>query len=353
MLEKLNGHVKRVGILLTTAALIAGMIGCNGDGGYNPPSQNLEIRTWYDLDKVRDNLTGNHTLMNDLDSTTTGYEELAGPTANGGKGWEPIGYSTYVVNYFLSGTFDGQAHEIRDLFINRPDENGVALFSSTLQDAVIRDLGVTNVTFTGADYVGGLVGSNTGSVINSYSTGNVTGEYRVGGLAGCSGGVVLNSYSSGNVSGNSSVGGLFGVNMGSVNNSHSMGSVIGVGDVGGLVGYSYYGTVSNSYSTSNVTGYSDVGGLVGLNGWEEIGGGSTVGDSYSTGDVNGNQNVGGLVGKNVGLLGHRDQRASYFGRWDGQEYHGNAGHCHLFRCRLEHNGSRPERDEPRLHLEYR
>jgi hypothetical protein len=299
MLGKLNRYLVKVCVFLITAALIAGIVvGCDG---YTPP-QNLEIRDWYDLDAVRDNLAGNHKLMNNLNSTTPGYAELASPTANGGKGWQPI--TAFVPHYGFTGfggTFDGQGHEIRDLFINRPDENGVSLFFATLQDGVIKDLGVTNVTVTGADYVGGLVGSNTGSVINSYSSGNVNGEYRVGGLAGCSGGTVFNSYSTGNVTGSSSVGGLFGVNMGSVNNSHSMCSVIGVDDVGGLVGYSYYGTVSNSYSTSNVTGYSDVGGLVGLNGWEEVTGGgiiSIVVDSYSTGNVNGNQNVGGLVGHN-------------------------------------------------------
>jgi hypothetical protein len=90
-------YAARVGIFLVAAALIVGMGGCDGGGdGYNPPplpppSQNLEIRTWYDLDAVRDNLAGNHTLMNDLDSTTAGYDELASPTANQGKGWQPIG----------------------------------------------------------------------------------------------------------------------------------------------------------------------------------------------------------------------------------------------------------------------
>jgi hypothetical protein len=295
-----NQYLARVSILLILAALIAAMAGCPGVGYNPPPSQNLEIRTWYDLDAVRNNTAGHHTLMNNLDSTTPGYEELAGPTANGGKGWEPI--TRFVPHYGFTGfggTFDGQGHEIRDLFINRPDESGVALFFATSQNGVIKDLGVTNVTVTGADYVGALVGSSTGSIINSYSSGNVTGEYRVGNLAGGSGGTVFNSYSSGNVTGNSSVGGLVGVNMGSVNSSHSTGSLIGVDDVGGLVGYSYYGTVSNSYSTGNVTGYSNVGGLVGLNGWEvEMGGGSAVGDSYSTGRVTGYENVGGLVGYN-------------------------------------------------------
>jgi hypothetical protein len=295
-------HKVKPDVFLLVLALLVAMVSYGGTCGTRnlPPSEDLEIRTWYDLDAVRDNLDGDHTLINDLDSTTAGYTELASPTANGGKGWEPIGYSTYLQDYFLSGTFDGQGHEIRDLFINRPHENGNALFSATFQDTVIKNLGVTNATITGANYVGGLVGSNPGYVINSYSNANVTGEYRVGGLAGSSSGTVLNSYSSGNVIGNSSVGGLFGVNMGSVNNSHSTCGVVGVDDVGGLVGYIYYGTVSNSYSTGNVTGYSNVGGLVGLNGWEPIAGGSTVSNSYSTGNVNGNQNVGGLVGQNVG-----------------------------------------------------
>ena len=114
--------MRRIGSFLIAAALIAGMVGCDG-GGYMPPSQNLEIQTWYDLNAVRDNLAGNHTLLNDLDSTTPGYAELASPTANQGKGWEPIGTETLR----FGGSLDGQGYEIRDLFINRPDEDDVAL----------------------------------------------------------------------------------------------------------------------------------------------------------------------------------------------------------------------------------
>jgi len=309
-----SNYLARFGIFLIIAALIIGFPSSYSvDGDNSQPSQNLEIYTWYDLDAVRDNLSGSHILMNDLNSTTEGYTELASPTANGGNGWEPIGNTTEVgggcssgwsIYYYLSGTFDGQGHEIRDLFINRPDENGVGLFYGTSDSGYIGNLGVTNFTVTGADYVGSLVGSNEGTVDNSYSSGNVTGESRVGGLAGHNrGGTVFNSYSSGNVTGSSSVGGLVGsMWYGTVNNSHSMCNVIGLDNVGGLVGYSYYdGTVSNSYSTGNVTGDSNVGGLLGSNGHETgRGEGSNVYDSYSTGNVNGNQNVGGLVGKNVG-----------------------------------------------------
>jgi hypothetical protein len=242
MLGRLKFYVTRVSIFLMPVALVVGMAGFDGVGGalsfppsQNSPSQNLEIWTWYDLDAVRNNLAGNHTLMNDLDSTTAGYDELAGPTANQGKGWEPIGFVSVVfwdspcggggsrVDWYgLNGTFDGQGHEIRDLFINRPFERDVGLFGAVDEGGVIKDIGTVNVTVIGEYYVGGLVGRNRGAVSNSYSTGSVTGDWYVGGLAGINdGGTVSNSYSIGNVTGNEDVGGLVGINDrgGTVSNS--------------------------------------------------------------------------------------------------------------------------------------
>ena len=145
----------------------------------NPP-ENLKIRTWYDLDAIRYNVGGDHTLMNDLDSTTAGYEELASPTANQGKGWQPL------VNqcYSFWGTLDGQGHKIRDLFISRPDEMNVGLFGFVDQGATIENIGVVTATVTGDSYVGGLVGNSYGTVSNSSCTGSVTGNSHVGGLVG-------------------------------------------------------------------------------------------------------------------------------------------------------------------------
>ena len=56
------------------------------------------------------------------------------------------------------------------------------------------------------------MGSNAGSIGNSYSIGNVTGETIVGGLAGENAGSIVDSYSSGAVVGgtNNLVGGLLG-----------------------------------------------------------------------------------------------------------------------------------------------
>jgi hypothetical protein len=80
----------RVSILLVTVAFLITVAPITGMVGYVSPSQNHEIWTWYDLNAIRNDLAGNYTLMNDLDSTTPGYQELASPSADGGKGWQPI-----------------------------------------------------------------------------------------------------------------------------------------------------------------------------------------------------------------------------------------------------------------------
>jgi hypothetical protein len=269
MLEKLNCYVAKVSVLLIPVALVIGMAGFDGVGGalFSPPSQNsppqnLEIRTWYDLDDIRENLGGRHTLMNDLDSTTLGYEELASLIANQGKGWEPIGFVQIIwwdspcggggksVDWYgLNGTFDGQGYEIRDLFINRPDESYVGLFGVVNEGGVIKDISAVNVTVIGEYFVAGLVGENRGTVSNSYSGVSVTGYQGVGGLVGWNYlGTVSDSYSTGSVTGDWYVGGLVGINdQGSVSNSYSTGNVTGDEDVGGLVGINDQSTVSNSY----------------------------------------------------------------------------------------------------------
>jgi uncharacterized repeat protein (TIGR02543 family) len=253
-----------------------------------------EVRNWYDLDAIRDDLSGPCVLMNNLDSTTAGYTELASETANGGSGWEPIGTSD---DQFI-GSFDGQGYEIKDLFINRPDEDSAGLFGEVGQEGVTKDIGVVNLNVIGNAYVGGLVGHSDGTVSNSYSTGSVTGQEHVGGLVGHNGGIVNNSYTSGSVTGDSRVGGLVGWNQATLSNSYSRCSVTGNSSVGGLAGDNWYyeGTVSNSYSTGSVTGGQWVGGLVGVNYY------GSVSHSYSTGRVTGSMQIGGLLGYNRGTV---------------------------------------------------
>lgn len=257
-----------------------------------PEGEASEIEDWHDLHAVRDTPGGRYVLVNHLDSATPGYEELAGPTANEGKGWQPIG--TEARPFF--GTFDGQGYEIRGLFINRPDEDRVGVFGS-MYYGLIENVGLVDITVTGNTDVGALVGHNTeGSVSNSRASGTVTGESQVGGLMGwTSHGTANQSLSTGSVSGHWAVGGLVGASVGgTVTDCHSTSVVTGVERVGGLVGWNcWHSLVTNSYFTGDVTGQHCVGGVAGINH-------GTVSNSYSAGAVSGNWAVGGLVGHNDG-----------------------------------------------------
>jgi hypothetical protein len=236
----------------------------------------IGIYDWHDLDAIRENLGGTYILMNDLDSTTAGYTELASPTANGGKGWEPIGrvvpYPTTglimeLVDPF-AGHFDGQGCGISDLFVYRADEDGVGLFGSVDEGSVVENLAVVTTAVTGRSHVGCMVGFNGGSVSESHSAGSASGTSNVGGLMG-------------------SNGQLFAVG-GAVSNSYSTGSVTGSLWIGGLAG-SNWGTMSDCYSSASVSSHSNVGGLIGDNR-------GSVSNCYYSGSVNGSQFVGGLVG---------------------------------------------------------
>ncbi|MDS0280695.1 PGF-pre-PGF domain-containing protein [Halomicroarcula sp. S3CR25-11] len=232
-------------------------------------------------------------LQNDIDASETA-------TWNDGAGFEPLsGGSSF------SGTIDGNGFVISNLSIDRPDERYVGLvgfFSDRARDNVsLERLHLESVDITGSESVGGLVGTNQGTVSDSSVSGSVTGtgtevtEANVGGLAGSSSGDVRNSSSTASVDGSYRVGGLVGyVSGGAVNDSSSTGSVTGTDDVGGLVGQSE-AEVRNASATGSVDGTDVVGGLVGLNRGD-------VNDSSAVGHVTGSERVGGLIGDNTDVF---------------------------------------------------
>ncbi|OKY77374.1 MAG: putative membrane protein [Candidatus Methanohalarchaeum thermophilum] len=257
----------------------------DGSGTETDP---YEIGNWTHLDDVRNELGANYTLVNDINKTTDGYDDLVNTT----DGWNPIDSFT--------GTFDGNGYEISDLYINRPEtHDDVGLFEQIEDGSKVTDVGLVDINVTADNgYVGGLIGYCYGDVSDSYSTGEVNGSSFAGGLIGYAyQSNVTDSYSDANVEGDTYVGGLIGeIDDGNVKNSYSTGNVIGnADDVGGLVGNAWKSKVSNSYSTSDVEGTgNNVGGLIGYSDT-----GSSVSDSYATGDVNGTgEEIGGLIGWN-------------------------------------------------------
>ncbi len=320
----------------------------------NRPNLYTAILDVNQLQVVNTSLNNRYALGNNIDASAT-------INWNGGAGFAPLGNASDTPAF--TGIFDGLAHTISGLTINRPDTDFVGLFGYT-SNGTIRNLGLLGGSVIGKNNVGGLVGSNVGSTItNNYATGAVTGIDSVGGLVGFNSyggvgsGTISNSYATGAVAGRNYVGGLIGTNYRAVIDSHASGSVIGGDQIGGLVGGFQSGSINNSHATGNVTATTGAsGGLVGyasatisnsyasgsVSGIYQVGGilgamnQGSIANSYSTSTVTGTGNVGGLVGNSTrgtitntyssgavsgttdvgGLLGSNDSATVVNGYWD-------------------------------------
>ena len=239
-------------------------------------------------------LAASYTLAADIDMAELSQ---ASGLWNTTKGFVPVGTSATK----FTGAFDGLSHTITDLNINRPSTSYVGLFGYIDSSGSVSNVGMVGGAVSASGfYIGGLVGYNSGTITNSYSTGAVTGSGDVGGLVGRNYGTITNSYATGEVdSSGFYIGGLVGYNTGAITNSYATGEVWSFDYIGGLVGYNV-GTITNSYATgeaiSDVSVAGEyVGGLVGRNY-------GTITNSYATGKVTGRKYVGGLVGRNYGTI---------------------------------------------------
>ena len=224
-------------------------------------------------------LNGNYILINDIDASAT-------KSWNNGKGFKPIG-DTY---HEFTGIFDGDNKTISNLYINRPDETMIGLFSSNF-NSYIKNLTLYNIHIIGKSKVGAISGID-GNIINCRISGEVKAiEWTVGGIIGTFGYIENCSYSGIVNGGMGQVGGLIGEE-GYVENSSSSGIVSGDLYVGGIMGDG--NLIKNSYSTCKVKGRNNVGGLFGKGGNDH--------NCYSTGIVEGQNIVGGLGGINYGLV---------------------------------------------------
>ena len=165
------------------------------------------------------------------------------------------------------GVFDGNGFKISNLTIDGGYPRGYLGLFGSIYGAIIKNLGLENIEIYG-DYnvgsVGGLVGRNSGSILNCYSTVAVTGGDSVGGLVGSNSGSISNCYSTGAVTGDDKVGGLSGRNSGSISNCYSTGVVIGDDDIGGIVGFNSSGNVMNCFWDIETSGISESAGGYGL-----------------------------------------------------------------------------------------
>lgn len=131
--------------------------------------------------------------------------------------WTPIGKSDNPFN----GVFDGNGHTVSRFFINSSVGAYIGFVGNL--SGTVKNLGIEKNHFSGEPFVGGIVGLNSGTVINCYNTGEVNGGDHIGGIVGhnANTGRIENCYSIGKVNG-------------------APGGVVGYNDANGVVASCYY-----------------------------------------------------------------------------------------------------------------
>lgn len=181
----------------------------------------------------------------------------------------------------------------------------------------VDSLGVTNGGATGSSNIGGIIGTNNGNMYSGYNESIVSGNDKVGGIIGenKSGKTVSNVVNATSVTGATKgndiseyVGGLVGVNSGSVTNGRNNGTITGVKYVGGMVGSNAQGaTLKNLVNDSSaaITGEQYVGGIAGSNAGIITTGNEETDETVNLinrGTITGQQYVGGVAGRNSGTI---------------------------------------------------
>ena len=195
----------------------------------------------------------------------------------GDEPWTPIGQ--YARNAY-KGTFDGNDHEIKNLYVTGTTSNHYGLFG-VLGAGTVRNLtveGTVTVTGSSSSYgssygIAGIVGAmndgTTGTVENCVNKATISGTQNVGGIVGyISGGytagkrVIQNCANYGDISSTSNdAGGIVGNVYGAVTiqNCYNRGTISGGNwRAGGIVSYlnSSYAKVLNCYTIGKATAKS-------------------------------------------------------------------------------------------------
>lgn len=320
----------------TGEAVVESFFSGAGDGSLTSPFQ---ITTEAELNEMRNDLAAHYQLMNDITLTSdwipVGYGTTLATKFTGSFTAEP---GTVIRNMIVNaGVQPGDLHNrgffgvtdgatISGITLENPRVVG-GLYGNNVGGLIgqINDLSkgpttVTDSTVSGGSIeasgnnIGGLIGymANTvagTTIARSSSSATITVNANpymypqaVGGLIGVNGNTVVDSYATGNVTANTiNTGGLIGLNSwGKVSRSYATGNIDSPEseNVGGLIGgHDFYSTVVDSYATGDVIGRTNVGGFIGAIHPYAI----EVARNYSTGHVTGIEAVGGFVG-NAGSL---------------------------------------------------
>ena len=175
--------------------------------------ENSTIMLLSDLDIKNKSTYENANALSSYDINENGTIENVYTELTTGKGFNPIGSSTYP----FKGNLLGYDFKINNLYINR-NTNNIGLISYMSAGSVI-GLNLENVNIKGADYVGGIVGNepskSTITLKEISVSGNIAGKSYVGGIIGyttttSSSNMIKSVIVNGNITGTEFVGGIGG-----------------------------------------------------------------------------------------------------------------------------------------------
>jgi len=299
--------------LLVVLTILVGLLsGCIGGDDMT------HISTLEQLQAMKDNLSEDYILDNDIDaSPTSGW--------NGGTGFEPVGNYD---NHF-TGSFDGQGHKITNLYINRPATNYVGLFGVVDMSKEIKNLTPEDWNITGAGGIACLIGWTYGTapkISGVTVSGELNAPSQVGGLIGmdttdgmdisnCHSNITISSGGTGH---HSKIGGLIGEAWDnvtftkcsaivSITTTDAVDEYKDISHIGGLIGCcSGSGCkISKSFAKGSITGGNSNDNIVWIAGLIGAPGSNTdISDSYAQVDIKvGNAiNVLGDMGGFIGLV---------------------------------------------------
>lgn len=276
-------------------AIVGGLVGTNESGAtvnnsYSKSAVTSTSGTDADLGGVVGVNEGTVSLVDSLGVTNGTNSTNVGGVIGINSGTLNSAYNESIVNGNsnvggIIGKNDGGSNYIEK-------EDGTVTWSKGTVENVVNATGVTGT----GDYVGGLVGTNIGSVENGRNNGTITGNTNVGGLVG------------NNASENSVLTNL-------VNDSSA--SIIGVKYVGGIAG-SNAGTITtgneetdetvNLINRGTITGQKYVGGVAGIN----SGTITNANNDVELNVKNKNQTAqyfGGIAGENTGTINNATNSA--------------------------------------------
>lgn len=219
-----------------------------------------------------------------------------------------------------SGTFSGTNNAGAVAGVNSGTLENVDSLGVTTGIYKVQTGGTLHAEYS--DNVGGIAGTNSGSISNAYNESIVSGRDNVGGIIGTNeaGTTVENVSNAASVTGEAGangtsdyVGGLAGTNSGTITNGRNNGEITGNNHVGGLVGNNgVNSTLTNltNDSAAAITGDNYVGGIAGSNAGKITA--SSVDEEghviegndnlINRGTITGVQYVGGVAGENTGTI---------------------------------------------------